>query len=123
MAGDKRTAPPPPDPRIETKDEGFKVAVLIDAESHDSPLLLGLEWIKAGTERVSWTADERTHEVYHLLRGRLKVRWGERETVTMEPDDSFYFPPGRRYTVEAVGEEDVFLVWSVVPSPGFVGDY
>jgi mannose-6-phosphate isomerase-like protein (cupin superfamily) len=105
--------------RYETEDEGFKVGVLIDAHSHDSPLLLGLEWIRAGTEPVSWTADEQTHEVYHLLRGRLRVEWEHGETATMEPEDSFYFPPDRTYTVEPVGDDDVFLVWSVVPSPGY----
>lgn len=108
--------------RYETLDRGFKVGVLIDAVSHDSPLLLGLEWIRAGTEPVSWTADERTHEVYYVVRGQLKVSWTDAESVTMGPDDSFYFPPGREYTVENAAIDDVFLVWSVVPSPGFVED-
>ena len=52
----------------------------------------------------------------------LKVSWTDAESVTMGPDDSFYFPPGREYTVENAAIDDVFLVWSVVPSPGFVED-
>lgn len=122
MAHEKRvpSAVKPEEARVryETADNGFKVAVLIDAHSHDSPLLLGLEWIKPGTEPVSWTADDVSHEVYYISQGRLKVSSSEAPSVVLEPEDSFYFPPDHTYTIENIGDEDVFLVWSIVPSPG-----
>jgi mannose-6-phosphate isomerase-like protein (cupin superfamily) len=105
--------------RSDTADDGFRVGVLIDADSHGSPLLLGLAWVRPGTASVSWTADAQTHETYYIERGRLRVTWdgpngGE---ATLAPTDSFYFPPGRTYTAENVGEEEVMLIWSLVPSP------
>jgi mannose-6-phosphate isomerase-like protein (cupin superfamily) len=105
--------------RRETADGGFEIGVLIDAESHGSPLLLGLEWIRPGTEPVSWSADAETHETYYVQSGRVRIAWdGEAPgEATLGPTDSFYFPPGRTYTAEALGEEGVFVIWSLVPSP------
>jgi dimethylamine/trimethylamine dehydrogenase len=37
--------------------------------------------------------------------------------IEIGPGDSFYFPPGRVYSVENVGDDEVFLIWSVIPSP------
>jgi mannose-6-phosphate isomerase-like protein (cupin superfamily) len=103
----------------DTEDQGFKVGILIDAGSHDSPLLLGLEWIKRGTEPVSWTADEKSHEVHFIVQGHLKISSSDGASAVLDPQDSYYFPPGRTYTVENAGDEDVFLVWSITPSPGY----
>lgn len=105
--------------RSETADDGFRVGVAIDAASHGTPLLLGLAWIRPGTERVSWHADADTHETYYIQQGRLLVAWdGENEGETeIGPGDSFYFPPGRVYSVENVGDDEVSLVWNVIPSP------
>jgi len=105
--------------RRETADGGFEIGVAIDAESHGSPLLLGLEWIKPGTERVEWTADAETHETYYVQSGRLRIAWDGPEPGEAElgPTDSFYFPPGRTYAAEILGDEDVFVIWSLVPSP------
>lgn len=105
--------------RVETADGGFEIGVVIDAESHGSPLLLGLEWIQPGTEVSTWTADSETHETYYVQRGRLRIRWdgaaaGE---AMLGPTDCFYFPPGGTYEAENVGEEEVLVIWSLVPSP------
>ena len=104
--------------RSVTADHGFRIGTLIDAVSHDSPLLLGLAWIEPGTAPVWWEANEETHETYYLLEGRVKVTWegpdpGE---AILDPEDSFYFPPGRRYCAENAGSAPVFLVWSLTPS-------
>lgn len=105
--------------RTETSDGGFEVGIVIDRESHGSPLLLGLEWVRPGTEVVSWTADAETHETYYVERGRIRIRWDGDEIgeAVLGPADCFYFPPGLTYSVENVGEEDVFVIWSLMPSP------
>ena len=105
--------------RVETADGGFEIGIVIDAASHGSPLLLGLEWIQPGTEISSWTADAETHETYYVERGRLRVTWEGDATgeAVLDPTDCFYFPPGHTYSAENVGEEAVLVIWSLVPSP------
>lgn len=105
--------------RTDSADGGFRVGVAIDAASHGSPLLLGLAWIRPGTERVSWQAEADAHETYYIQQGRIMVAWeGENAgEIEIGPGDSFYFPPGRTYSVENVGDDEVILVWSVTPSP------
>jgi mannose-6-phosphate isomerase-like protein (cupin superfamily) len=101
----------------ETSDNGCRVGVLVDAESHGSAMLHGLEWIDVGSKPVTWTADDETHEVYYLISGRLRVSW-HGGTADLEPGDSMYLPPDRTYMATNVGQEQVFLVWSAVPAPG-----
>jgi mannose-6-phosphate isomerase-like protein (cupin superfamily) len=105
--------------REETEDGGFKVGIVIDRVSHGSPLLLGLEWIEPGTEAVSWHANENTHETYYVVRGQVQVSWDGRDagTEVVRAEDSFYFPPGRRYTAETIGDEQAFIIWALTPSP------
>jgi hypothetical protein len=105
--------------REETSDGGFKVGVVIDRSSHDSPLLLGLEWIEPGTEPVSWDADEDTYETYYVVQGCVRLSWDGPEpgAAELEAEDSFYFPPARRYTAENIGEDQAFIVWGLTPSP------
>ncbi|MGV1049655.1 MAG: cupin domain-containing protein [Solirubrobacterales bacterium] len=119
--------PAPPGPvaaasarrRVETEDGGFEIGIVIDAESHGSPLLLGLEWIQPGTEVSTWSADAETHETYYVERGRLRIGWtgAEAGEATLGPSDCFYFPPGGTYSAENVGEDEVLVIWSLVPSP------
>lgn len=105
--------------RTETDDGGFKVGVVIDKQSHGSPLLLGLEWIAPGTEKVSWQAPDDAHEVYYVQQGRVRVEWDGEDAgeVEVSAGESFYFPPALTYSLENVGEDEVFIVWSIVPSP------
>ncbi len=105
--------------RTETDDGGFKVGVVIDKQSHGSPLLLGLEWIKPGTEKVSWQAPADAHEVYYVQQGRVLVGWDGESAgeVEVSAGESFYFPPALTYSLENLGNEEVFIVWSIVPSP------
>jgi mannose-6-phosphate isomerase-like protein (cupin superfamily) len=105
--------------RTETADGGFRVGFVVDAQSHGSPLLLGLEWIRPGTELSSWEADAETHETYYVQQGRIRVSWQGDDAAEVEvgPGESFYFPPSRTYTVENVGEDEVFVIWGLTPSP------
>jgi mannose-6-phosphate isomerase-like protein (cupin superfamily) len=107
--------------RNDTSDGGFKVGVAVDAESHGSPVLLGLAWIRPGTERVSWTADRQTHEAYYLSSGSVRIGWEEPEPrdTEIEAGAFFYFPPGRSYWVENAGEVDALIVWTTTPSPAW----
>lgn len=106
--------------REETQDGGFRVGVVIDRASHGSPLLQGLEWIEPGTEPVSWEADAKTHETYYVVRGRVRISWrspSDSGSAELVSEDSFYFPPGRRYTAENSGAGQAFIVWALTPSP------
>jgi len=100
-----------------TPDGGLTVGIAVDEESHGSRLVFGLEWIKAGTDRASWTANRETYEAYYVQQGTLQIAWSspdEGET-TVGPGDAFYFPPGHAYSIENVGQADVFVVWALTP--------
>ena len=105
--------------RQETADGGFEIGVLIDVDSHGSEVLLGVETIAPGTEPVSWTADEKSHEVYYVQSGSVRIRWDGAQPgeEVLGPTDSFYFPPGLTYEAVNVGQDAVEIVWSLTPSP------
>lgn len=106
--------------RVETADGGFEVGIAVDAASHGSEVLLGLQWVAPGTEPVSWIASGATHEVYYVVSGRLSVAWsGPAEgSATVAAEDSFFFPPGHEYVVENIGTEPAFVVWAMTPAEG-----
>lgn len=110
----------PADIRMQSETtDGFKAGIVIDMQSHSSPLQLGLDWIQPGTDVVSWETDAGTHEVYYLQQGSVRIRWNEPDTGDAEVSagESFYFPPGRRYSLENIGDEEAFIIWSAVSSP------
>lgn len=102
-----------------TADRGLEVSVAVDASSHDSPVQLGLTRIQPGTEQDSWEADDATHEVYYVISGSVKLGWSGPDSgeSVVTAGECFYFPPGRAYTIENAGIDEVFLVWVVSPSP------
>ena len=104
--------------RVETRDGGFEVGIAIDAASHGSDVLLGLQWVAPGTELVSWEAGATTHEVYHVVQGALRLTWEGPDSGSSDlaAGDSFFFPPAHRYTVENLGDEPAFVVWAMTPS-------
>jgi mannose-6-phosphate isomerase-like protein (cupin superfamily) len=104
--------------RTETTDGGVKVAAPIDAGSHGSDGLLGLQWVAPGTEIVSWHAGADTHEVYHVVEGALCIRWDGEDpgSSDVSAGDSFFFPPSHQYSVENAGDQPVFVVWAMAPS-------
>ncbi len=103
----------------ETADGRFMAGIVIDRQSHNSPLRLGLDWIQQGAEEVSWETDAQTHEVHYMQQGRVRIGWDGHDSGDMELDagEAFYSPPGRKYTLQNVGDEEAVIVWSVVPSP------
>jgi mannose-6-phosphate isomerase-like protein (cupin superfamily) len=104
--------------RSVTADDGFRLGVLIDAVSHQSPLLFGLAWIEAGTAPVSWEQDALTHETYYILSGTVKVSWegADPGEAVLNAGDSFYLPPSHRYRAENPATEQAFFAWSLWPS-------
>lgn len=101
----------------DTPDGGLKVGVAVDAERFGSRLAFGLKWIRPGTERVSWEAGE-TYEVYFVRHGSLKVTWDGDDAgeAVVAAGECFYLPPGRTYSIENVGDDEVRGVWASVPS-------
>jgi len=101
----------------DTDDGGFKVGVAIDGERHGSRLAFGVKWIRRGTERVDWRADDVTHEAYYMQQGTLRVTWADPQAgeSTLRTGDCFYLPPGRDYSLQNVGDDDLVLVWAMTP--------
>jgi mannose-6-phosphate isomerase-like protein (cupin superfamily) len=112
----------PADVRVydDTEDGGLKVGVAVDAPRSGSRLGFGLKWIRPGTERVSWTADDATHEAYFVHQGSLEITWdGEPAGVAVvSAGECFYLAPGRTYSIENVGTDEVFAIWASTPPPG-----
>jgi mannose-6-phosphate isomerase-like protein (cupin superfamily) len=105
--------------QTETADGLFTAGIAIDGKSHNSPLRLGLDWIQPGAEEVSWETDAQTHEVHYLQQGRVRIGWAghDADDVELSAGDAFYFPPGRKYKLQNIGETQAVIVWSAVPSP------
>lgn len=107
--------------RTDSADGGFTVAVAVNSESHGSQLVLGLGWMRPGTEMVAWEVDDRTHEAYYMCSGSLRISWSGSDSgeLVLGPRECFYFPPGRRYAMENAGEEEASFIWAVTPEdPG-----
>jgi mannose-6-phosphate isomerase-like protein (cupin superfamily) len=106
--------------RVETADGGFRLTIVTDADSHGSKLWFGVGRLRPGTELVSWTADDETHEVYYVSLGTLKVGWTghNRGEALVGASEAFWFPPGHRYTLENGGHGEAVFVWAVTPAPG-----
>lgn len=98
-----------------------RVAYLVSKAGCGSELLLGAQWVDAGAEDVVWQAGPDVHETYYVLRGELRIAWEEGTPdagyADLHADDSFYFPPVRRYRLSNTGSEQAFVVWSMVPPP------
>jgi mannose-6-phosphate isomerase-like protein (cupin superfamily) len=105
--------------QTETADGRFTAGIAIDRQSHNSPLRLGLDWIQPGAEEVSWETDAQTHEVHYLQQGRVRIGWDghDADYVELSAGEAFYFPPGRRYNLQNIGETEAVIVWSAAPSP------
>jgi mannose-6-phosphate isomerase-like protein (cupin superfamily) len=101
-----------------TSDGGLRLGIAIDGASHGSKLVFGLEWIRPGTERALWAADEETYEAYYVQSGSLRVTWSAPEVgeSQLAAGDCFYFAPGHTYGIENVGEDEVVVVWAITPS-------
>lgn len=57
-----------------------------------------------------------TQEIYYLLAGVLRITWDGGEALAA-PGQAVFFPSGRHYTIETVGEAAVELLWTGYPAP------
>jgi mannose-6-phosphate isomerase-like protein (cupin superfamily) len=105
-----------------------RIARLVTREDCGSDLLLGACWMDPGERTNAWSfeGEDRTgsgdkwygpvDETYFVIRGRLRLTWDEGE-LEFGADDAVYLAPGWTYTLENVGDEPAFFVYSMAPSP------
>jgi mannose-6-phosphate isomerase-like protein (cupin superfamily) len=96
---------------------GTRIARLITKATTGSSVLFGVSWMDPGEVSVRWTVDpeSETEEIYHVIRGRIRVDWDD-GSVEAGPDGAVYFPPGFSYQVTAVSPEPVFLAYTLYPT-------
>jgi mannose-6-phosphate isomerase-like protein (cupin superfamily) len=99
--------------------DAFHVGTIVSRDRHGSAFLLGTVHMEPGPNPVSWTAAPDVHETYTMQAGHLHVAWDGSPSGSAElhPTDSFYFPPGRTYTLRNVGPDPVALLYVVHPAP------
>jgi ethanolamine utilization protein EutQ (cupin superfamily) len=100
---------------------GVRLARLITKGETGADLMLGGCWMAPGeTTRfeLSQPADGPLppQEAYYVVSGRIRVRF-DHQILEAGARAAVWFAPGHAYEVEAVGEEEVFLVYVVVPAP------
>jgi mannose-6-phosphate isomerase-like protein (cupin superfamily) len=99
---------------------GVRLARLITKGATGADLMLGACWMAPG-EATSFDLSEPgpgplpAQEAYYVISGRVRVSFGDRR-VEAGPQAAVWFPPGREYRVEAIGDDEVFLVYTVVPA-------
>lgn len=100
---------------------GFRLARLITKAETGSDVLLGACWLEPGrSTSFDLTEDGdgpvRPQELYFIVSGVLSVRSSE-GTVEAAAGAAIYFPPGDAYTVTAMGEDQVHLLYTAAPAP------
>lgn len=105
-----------------------RIARLVTRERCGSNLLLGACWMDPGEETNNWSFEEEDRtaegdhyygpvdETYFVFRGRLRLTWDEGE-LEIGPNDAVYLAPGWTYRLKNVGDEPVFFVYGMAPSP------
>ena len=58
-------------------------------------------------------------EVYLCLAGRVRVTWDD-GSFEFEANDVVYFPAGRTYLTEVIGDEPVQVFYVMSPAPGWM---
>jgi ethanolamine utilization protein EutQ (cupin superfamily) len=114
--GDIQVLPPDATPA------GVRLARLITKGTTGSDLMLGACWLSPGE---STTFDLSApgggpvpaQEAYYVINGRVRVRFDDDRDLEAGPQAAVWFAPGRSYEVEVVGEDEVFLIYTVVPAP------
>jgi len=107
---------------------GMTIARVLTHGDHGSQIMVGVSWMKPGEVSNRWSAEKdrpeepmhfvgEVHEFFFLVRGRLLVEWGE-GSLTMGPMDTVFLPPGRRYQVTNVADEEAFLLYAETPPLG-----
>ncbi|HEY6398912.1 MAG TPA: cupin domain-containing protein [Solirubrobacteraceae bacterium] len=102
--------------------DGVHLARLITKGETGSAVLLGACWLQpAQVTRFDLRgagAGEgmEPQEIYYILAGRIRVSYEGRK-LCAEAGSAVFFPPGRELAVEAVGEDEVFLIYTALPAP------
>ena len=105
-----------------------RIARLVTRERHGSNLLLGACWMDPGERTNVWSFEEEDRtsagdkwygpvdETYFVIRGRLRLTWEEGQ-LDIGPNAAVYLAPGWSYSLENVGDEPAFFVYSMAPAP------
>ena len=99
---------------------GIRLARLLTRATTGGDVLLGTCWLAPG-ERTTFDLTDpgdgpvAVQETYYLVSGRIRIRYDE-QTVEAGAGDAVFFPAGWSYSVEAVGDEEAFVVYTVVPA-------
>jgi glyoxylate utilization-related uncharacterized protein len=100
---------------------GVRLARLLTKGQTGTDTLVGVCWLAPGdvtefdlTEPGAGPVP--SQETYYLVRGEIRVRFGN-ETFVAREGQAVYFPPGHAYQVENEGVDETFLVYTVTPAP------
>jgi mannose-6-phosphate isomerase-like protein (cupin superfamily) len=108
--------------------EGIDVANMITKGQHGSEILLGACWLEPGQVANPWSFKQEdpriaglthygpTHEVYFMLRGRIRLRWDEGD-IEAGPNDAVFLAPGWQYELSCIGDEQALILWAMSPPP------
>ncbi len=105
--------------QMHSETDTFHVGTIVSRDRHGSTFLLGTVHMDPGPAPVTWTAGPDVHETYTLQAGHLRVSWDGSApgSADLHATDSFYFPPGRIYTLLNTGPDRVVLLYAVHPAP------
>ncbi|MCS7109094.1 MAG: cupin domain-containing protein [Sulfolobales archaeon] len=93
---------------------GFRVKRLITKRREGSDkLTLGLCFIEPNARGYRWTFKDRD-EVYYVLRGNVRLKWGESSAVLKE-GDAVYLPAGYEYELDNLTNEAATIVYVITP--------
>ncbi len=110
-------------PFVEQQDDGrYRVKWLVTREDTGGELLTAALWMEPDAQPLEWSATglmEGMQETYYVVSGRLEVTWTAETsgTVELKPGSVFFFPPGGSYAKRVIGDEQVFVIYSLTPAP------
>ncbi len=103
---------------VDEETESFRQVRLVERRTTGSEVNLGVQWYRPGGEPIRWSADKKTHEVFYVSHGKVRVSWegpdkGSEELAT---GDGFFLAPAHDYAVEAAGGHPAVVIWAVAPA-------
>lgn len=99
---------------------GIRLARLITRGATGSDVMLGVCWLAPGESTAFELAAKvgqqvAAQETYYVVRGRVRVLFDDEE-FEAGSDNAIWFAPGYSYVVEAIGDEETFIVYTVSPA-------
>jgi mannose-6-phosphate isomerase-like protein (cupin superfamily) len=95
---------------------------LVSPDACGSGFRFGVAQLEAG-EEAKWSFEERDdtaedeaflgtcESAYFCLQGKLRLNWGDGQSVDLRPDQALYVAPGRRYRLQSLGDETARIVF------------